>query len=693
MIRRLSCAAIGATLCLSAPARSGDSKPTSPVLDTVIVTAASGRAEDVLDVPQTIDVVSGREAAAAQPVWIGEVLNKLPGVYFAQLRGPVDMPAIRLPLSSDNTELYLQDNVALQSPIAFNHAAFAYSGALTSPGGMEVLKGPGTALHGSDAFAAVINVLSLAPTQTTTGAARLATGSYGTHDVRAEFSSRLNDGQAWRAAVSRQQADGWRSQTGWERTQAILRHRWNSDRTDIHTILIATDFDSEMAGTLRLAVFENDPRNDGLDARVPRDQARDRAKYVRLSSEVTHAYTDVFRVQVTPYVRSIDASYMATWEPATVPVTDEKTETLGLISRLYAEWSDKSQSVFGVDVESTRLDEIRTQIVPTTVVFGELYPQGPHYDYTVDYPNLAPYLQHTQQLADAWQLVAGLRYERARYDYRNHLPSGAQDAFYRPADRRDEFTALNPKVGLTWTFTPGQNLFARYAHGFRIPSASGLYALSSSQTEFSLDPEQIDSYEIGYKGSLGERVTLTAAAYLMKSYDGLTTDVGTPAGTVTANGGRREYQGFEMQLGIRLANTISTTLAAALQDSEIVRDRPDGSDPRGVNGKTPSSQSDQLGNLSISWTPTCGAWGFAFDYDLQLLGSRWIDDQNTAKTPDEFISNLRMQARLNRGWSLTAKVLNLFDRKYAATAADSGFGARYRPGDPRSFVAGIEYAF
>lgn len=80
-------------------------------------------------------------------------------------------------------------------------------------------------------------------------------------------------------------------------------------------------------------------------------------------------------------------------------------------------------------------------------------------------------------------------------------------------------------------------------------------------------------------------------------------------------------------------------------------------------------------------------------YDLQLLGAWWIDDQNMARIPDEYISHLRVAAGMGRGWSLTAKALNLFDRQYAVTAANEGFGARYRPGEPRTVVAGVEYAF
>ncbi len=687
----LPCAAIAAS---AAPPTSAVPTSAPPVsLAPLQVTAVSGVAESLARIPMTVELVSPATSSEVQPLWLGEILNRLPGVFFAQFRGPVDAPAIRLPVSADNTVLYLEDNLPLQSPISFTSEAFVFSGALTSFGGIEVLKGPGTALHGSDAFAGVVNVKSLAPTATPTGSLRVAGGSFGAAELRGEISNGFANNQAFRLAGSFAREDGWRNNTGWDRAQALLRHRWSSATTEINTLLLVSDFDSQMAGQLTATVFNANPRSDGLAPAVPRDQARDTRKYLRLSSELTHTFSQGLTAQVTPYLRHIDSNYMNIWQPAIVPVTSEQTDTGGLIARLYADWSERAQTVLGLDTEATRLHATVTQILPTTTVFGSVFPTGKHYDYRVDYLNLAPYLQHTQQLGQDWTLVAGLRYEDARYDYDNRLSSGAHDAFFRPADHTDRFHALNPSLGLTWQFQLGQSLFARYAHGFRIPSAERLYALDSTQTAFTLKPEQIKSYELGYKAALADRVALTASAYLMRSYDGLTTGVGTPAGIITANGGRREYRGVEAQLAVRLTDEWSATLAAAVQDSTIISDQPGGADPRGVNGKTPNSQPSRLANLSLTWTPGFADRRLTVDFETQLLGSWWIDDQNTQKTPEEYISNLRARYALPRGWTLTAKALNLFDRHYATTAANTGFGARFRPGNPLTVTAGVEYAW
>lgn len=205
-------------------------------LEEVVVTA-TGDEQELFKSSVTIDTVSAADSDFDKATWIGETVNRMPGVYFSKYRGPVDAPAIRLPVSVDNVYLYLQDNVPLQSPISFNHAAFSYSGALTSPGGMEILKGPGTAIHGSDALAAVVNVKSKEPEFEREGLLNMRAGENNLQDIRLDVTGGLNDSNAARLAVSYQSDDGWRDTTAWERTQVIARHLYENNGWEIHNIL------------------------------------------------------------------------------------------------------------------------------------------------------------------------------------------------------------------------------------------------------------------------------------------------------------------------------------------------------------------------------------------------------------------------------------------------------------------------
>jgi outer membrane receptor protein involved in Fe transport len=658
-------------------------------LDTIVITA--GREEERQSVPATINAVSGEAAREDAASWIGETINKVPGVYFARLRGPVDAPSVRFPITYSNYYLYLQDNVPLQSPIAYNHAALAYSAALTSFGGIEVLKGPGSALHGSDAFAAVINVKSAEPSEKAASNGRVAAGSYGFAEARGEVSGPMGDRQSALAAASVQREDGWRDHTGWDRLQGVFRHRYKGDGDlQIDTIGIVTRFDSEMVGALTEDEFAADPRNDGLQDGVPVDDATDREDYFRLSTEIKKPLGASTRLSVTPYARRIDMQYMAVWYPDTTPVVREEQRTAGVLARLYHKFTEDSETVVGVDADSAWYNLTETQSRPDAVVFGFFdSPQGVHYDYDVDFLALSPYVQHTQRFGD-WVVEPGLRFDSLRYDYANNAGAVVFGSYYRRNDRRDFFTSFNPKLGLAYLIAPDKTVYARYAHAFRIPSVYDIYSLDTSNTEFSLDPEQLDSYEVGYKGALGPRAELEADVYYSHSRDGITVGIATPAGDVKANGGENEYKGAELGLSWRPVDAWEMELSYARSAHKIIRKRADGPSP--ADGKAPNSAPENLGNARITWRPSFLP-RFFVQPELLWIGKWWVDDLNTRRKPNDVIVNARVQCGLTERTLVHLKLLNLFDRKYPATMEDQGFGTTIRPGYPFTVAGGVEWTF
>ena len=666
------------------------------IFEEVVVTA-SGADQVLFNSSVTIDTVSAEDSEFDRATWIGETVNRMPGVYFSKFRGPVDAPAIRLPVAIDNVYLFLQDNVPLQSPISFNHAAFSYSGALTSPGGMEILKGPGTAIHGSDALAAVVNVKSKEPVFQREGLLSYRTGENNLQDMRLDVSGGLNESNAARLAVSYQSDDGWRDTTEWERTQVIGRHLYESNGWEIHNILSYTDFDSQMAGSLTLDALANNPESDGLAAEVNRNEARDQAEYFRLSSQIGKVLSSRATLQITPYIRRIDTQYMHTWEPATTPVTQGVTDTLGLLNRLYLKWNDRSSTIFGLDIELTEFERKTEQTRPTQVVWGTVYPQGTNLDYEVSYQSFAPYLQHTQMLTDKLTIVLGLRYEHSDYSYNNNLSMSdfsevEPSPFLLLSDRDDRFSELLPKFSLSYALSDQHTIYARYAKGFRIPDDSDLYVLSPGQAEFELDPETIQSFEVGYRGWLSESVSLNAAIYHMVAKDGIVTGVATPAGDISVNGGEEQYQGIELGLQAQLNSALYLTLAAAFTNNEVEKKFSDLSSD--LDGKTLVSSPDPIVNIRLQYQPEYLS-GLTTELEMQYTGSWYLDEANTIETDAETLFNLRAEYAMTQSLMLDLKVQNLFDKDHVVTAEAPVWApeGRFRPGASRTLSAGVSYQF
>lgn len=673
-----------------------DSSAENDALEVIVVTA-TGNEETLFNASVTIETVSAQDSEFDRATWIGETVNRMPGVYFSKLRGPVDAPSIRLPVSFDNVYLYLQDNVPLQSPISFNHAAFSYSGALTSPGGMEILKGPGTAIHGSDALAAVVNVKSKQPVYEPETLISYRFGENNLQDLRFDTSGALNDSNAARLAVSYQSDDGWRDTTAWDRTQIIAKHLYEDNGWEINNILSYTKFDSQMAGALTPEALQNDPKSDGLADAVNRAEARDKAEYFRLSSELQKALSQHITLQITPYIRTIDSQYMHTWEPATTPITKGVTDTLGVLSRLYLSWNESSSTILGLDAELTDFARTTEQTRTTQVVWGTTYPQGLHLDYDVNYTSLAPYIQHTQSLSEKLSLVLGLRYEHSDYDYTNHLSSADFSAenpspFLLLEERKDNFSELLPKASLSYAISERHNVYLRYAKGFRIPDDSDLYILSSSQAEFSLEPETIQSYELGYRGWLGEGISLNAAVYRMIAKGGIVTGIATPAGNISVNGGEEQYQGIELGLQAQLSDELMLTLAGATTDNSVKRKFSDTQST--LDGKTLINSPDPIVNVRLQYQPKVLS-GLSAELEIQHTGSWYLDEANTRKTDAENLLNLRMEYAFTEALLFDIKVQNLLDNDYLLTAEAPVWApeGRFRPGAPRTFSAGLSYTF
>jgi outer membrane receptor protein involved in Fe transport len=672
------------------PAHAAPGPDEEPMRIESTIEVTAGDEQKTLEVPATVGTIDAKDVQRDNSAWIGETITRVPGVYMAQLRGPTDAPSIRFPVTYNNYYLYLQDNIPFQSPILYNHGAFSYSAAQSSFGGIEVLKGPGTALHGSDAIAAVINVRSREPEAKSFADGRLAGGSYGFYEGRGEGNLAWGK-NAIIATAGLQHDDGWRDNSAWSRGQTVVRHRYLSDAgASINTMMLYTDNDSEMSGPVSEETMENDPTNAGLQPGVPLDEAVNHVNYLRLNSEVLKPFGTRSRLSVTPYYRRLDSDYLAVWFPDSTPRTDTLDQTAGVLARFYFQGQGRTETVFGLDYEHTWVDLVEEQSRPDTVVFGFFEsPKGLHYDYSVTYRGLAPYVQHTQALGEKAVLTAGLRYDDLVYDYDNHAETPVFGSYFRPDDRRDEFSSWNPKLGVSYFVTPNNTVYSRYAHSFRIPSAYDLYNLDTSQAESTLKPEKVDSIEVGYKGSPARRIRVEASAYLAKARDGITTTT-TPAGDLKTNGGKTDYRGIELGFGADVGSGVSFDVAYAYSHHEIVRLKADSPSPE--DGNVVPSAPFHLINLRLDWRPQ-GLEQVLISPEMMYLGDWYLDNANTQKKGADAVLNLRASYDLTERYALSVKVLNIFDRIYPSTAEDAGFGAQYRVAQRRTVVGGVDFRF
>src|SRR5687767_1406821 len=204
-----------------APIFSQQSSPPIPALDLVTVTGTREKAL-LSETPISIGAIAAesiRESGALHP---GQLLGQVPGVAVAVTNGEGHTTAIRQPFTTSPVYLFLEDGVPVRATGFFNHNAL-YEVNIPMAGGVEVVRGPGTALYGSDAIGGIVNVLSRAPD----GRRRLALsgemGAFGTWRGLASGGGAVGEGGGVQVDLNVTHTDGWRERTAYDRRSGNVR--------------------------------------------------------------------------------------------------------------------------------------------------------------------------------------------------------------------------------------------------------------------------------------------------------------------------------------------------------------------------------------------------------------------------------------------------------------------------------------
>ncbi|GBF31767.1 vitamin B12 transporter BtuB [bacterium MnTg04] len=352
--------------------------------------------------------------------------------------------------------------------------------------------------------------------------------------------------------------------------------------------------------------------------------------------------------------------------------------------------------IYGLDLEYTRgfLEEIQANTIASGSAFLiETRPAGKHYDYTVNAYMAATYLQ-LQRETGRWEFSAGLRAEYLRYDYDNHMedgnnrddgtPCGFGGCLYtRPADRRDGFFELAPKLGALYHIDRRRTLYASLSRGFRPPQSTELYRLQSQQQIADLDSVILDSLELGLK-STGDTLEYDIAIYAMKKRNLILRD----ANGFNVDNGKTRHAGLESSVHWRIDGAWSLQAAAsyALHRYDFSQQVAGGNTIS--SGDEVDSAPRRLGSIRLRWAEG----GYTGELEWVHVGRYYIDPGQANNYAGHDLLNLRLGKRFSPNWSAALRFNNLADVRYAERA-DFAFGRfRYSPGRGRSLFVEIRYA-
>lgn len=685
-------------------------------LETVVVTATREKSS-LANTAASVGILSEELVVETNPSHSSELLNRIPGVNIVQLGSSAEgsAAAIRQPVSYGPVYLYLENGVPTRSAGFFNHNAL-YGMNVSAANGIEVIKGPGSALYGSDAIGAVINLISGQPPTEDALSIGLEGGGDGWRRAQLR-AAKLSGDQGFTARVDVSEYDGWRDHTSSDK-QAFTGS-WNTDISDslnVNTVLAATSLNYDTGGSgLVYDDYKNNPEQAGNLI------AYREATAYRLSSALEKQLGDN-TLTITPFLRSNELEYLAHWTlnsgrascpfwnpGCATPALDSQDahinesghDSLGVLLKYHHTLSEDSFVITGIDLDYSEGDVKQTYIERTDTDPGyywlEYQTAGLLYDFKVDFFSFSPYIHGETQLSKNLRLSAGLRYDNIRYDYHNSLGVDLSDPLHkRLPDQSVELNHLSPKISAIYQFSETINGYAAYRHAFRVPSSDQLFRSGQTEDSSDLDPVKVNSYELGLRGNINPTITFDSAIYYMtKEDDILTITDDVTGGRRNTNAGETEHYGIELGVDVQLTDTVDFYIAYTHSEHKYKQWQDRSGDFSG--NEIPDAPED-FANVRLNYRPL---WLKGGRMELEWIhqGEHWLDESNSndnsADDRDRYSGhdfvNLRSDYWLSNHLNIYLRVLNLTDKLYAETT--SKWGPQYTPGRPRSTFIGFRYEY
>lgn len=164
------------------------SAATAADIETIVVTASRTPAP-ALEVGSSFTVITGEELERRQVPFLAEILRDIPGFAVSRSGGPGSTTQIRVRGAEANHLLVLIDGVEAND--LAQGSEYNFANLLVTPGieRIEVIRGPQSALWGSDALAGVINIITAPGSGSPSVSGFLESGSFATRRAGGGFAA------------------------------------------------------------------------------------------------------------------------------------------------------------------------------------------------------------------------------------------------------------------------------------------------------------------------------------------------------------------------------------------------------------------------------------------------------------------------------------------------------------------------
>ena len=609
-------------------------------LEDMVITASRVPTQKV-DTPADISVISKEEIADQNYASASDALRAIPGVNVlgSGAKGS-SMGQDKILLNGDERVLVLVDGRRMNLGSSGNSSA-DWLPPVNAIERIEVLKGGGSALYGTDAVGGVINVIMKKGSDIGNHVTvKAAGGSWNAEQYAISASGSTDSGLGLIVSATKERRGEYKFKNANGKSQLLK----NSGYDDTGVIV---KLDQKVGEDNRIGVnFEHINAEGGSPFGYSGFGNTDSHK--RISNNVAlrydwnessdeRGYVQVYKNYQHAHFRSPVASRQSNF-------TDS---TIGLEAQQNFKFSDTDELTVGLEYYKTTVDN-------TALYTGER-----------DVNNKAIFAENRWEFAPSWQLNTGLRYD-------HHSKYGSE---------------VTPKVALNKKFDENSNVYLSWGRVFNAPTTDDLFwhQVDSSQWgtfytygDPNLKPEKGYVWTFGGNTKLNEKTSLSANVFYSKITDAIDWDyTSVPNYTLAVNVNKEKRRGLELSLNHDFDDNLSAY--ASYTYVQVKQDKGKGF-TKDLTTK-PNIYRAGLKYKNADWLFTLNANAVTGQSEKNFVDSSY------------FTLDLGAQYKINDNAKLFINGYNLTNARYAE------FGGLYKNGEAkypmagRSFIIGAEYTF
>ena len=734
VIKTILCTAISSLLwCAESMAQETNSSSDNLALEEIIVTTQR-REQSLNDVPIAVSAFQGKELRERGVQTFEDITRTIPNVavgsYFAS-RAEISIRGVAMSDSFQSTD---QQPTGIYQDGVFLGSRAVHLAQIFDLDRVEIARGPQGVLFGRNTTSGAVRYMSKAPDEEPGGYINANYGNFGTGDFSGAINLPISDAWGIRLSGKASTSDGWAKNVFTDQdvfgsdfwgVRAVVQY---ADEASTWTLNIhASDyegnsgfyFNSEAPGNEGLAFDELQQQSqespediEALGANLTGNFSMGGIDIVSVTSFETSdsvAFDDFGPgvetpnnpgqfVQFFPFISAFADEHEQFSQEFRLSGGNDKIDWVGGVLAYYED-IDSVISDGGFGAGTIGLDFNGNGVID--VPDEGWFPEDDRRVLNQSTEEVGAFFHLNYSINEQLTVLGGLRYTYTKKDLEWQYTDFFTDFDYVPKTKLDEsWNPLTYRVGLEYK-PDGESLYYfRYDHGFK----NGGFSVGGSSLAdlVSVDPEEIDSFEVGSKLTLANgRVQLNMAAFYndIEDYQANLVVLGeNGVGFALQNAAEVSTKGVELEINYRATEALLITGGLGYTDATF-KDYVDPLAGEDFSGNIIPIVPEWSGNISVSYDFFLGEkYLLTPRIDYAYTGEMQGRPSNSSREvlDERHIVNAQVKwgAISNDSLTVTAWVKNAIDEEYhTKNVGDGAFapGIMAKRGLPRTYGVTIGY--